>query len=104
MTGFWGFWLSMVILTMGELILVPTASKYVADHAPADLRGRYMSIYWLSWGVARTMAPLIGGLLNDTIGGRAIWLGGLAIGAASTSGLLLLGRCSPARTGLEAGT
>jgi len=34
MTGFWGFWLSMVVLTFGELTLVPTASKYVADIAP----------------------------------------------------------------------
>jgi MFS family permease len=65
----------MVVLTFGELILVPTASKYVADLAPADLRGRYMSIYWLSWGLARTLAPLIGGFLNDNIGARAIWLG-----------------------------
>jgi len=92
MSGFWGFWLSMVVLTMGELILVPTASKYVADLAPADLRGRYMSVYWLSWGLARTLAPLIGGLLNDTIGGQAIWLGGLVIGAASTLGLVLIGQ------------
>jgi MFS family permease len=94
MTGFWGFWLSMVILTLGELILVPTASKYVADLAPAELRGRYMSIYWLSWGVARTLAPLIGGHLNDTIGGQAIWLSALAIGVTSALGLVLLGRVS----------
>lgn len=90
MTGFWGFWLSMVLLTMGELILVPTASKYVADRAPAALRGRYMSVYWFAWGIARTLAPLIGGLLNDTVGGRAIWLGGLGFGAVSTLGLLFL--------------
>ena len=70
----------MVVLTMGELILVPTSSKYVADLAPADMRGRYMSIYWLSWGMARTLAPLIGGLLNDRFGGQAIWLGGLDFG------------------------
>lgn len=44
MTGFWGFWLSMVILTFGEITLVPTASKYVADIAPADLRGRYVHV------------------------------------------------------------
>lgn len=50
MSSFWGFWLSMVVLTLGELILVPTASKYVVDLAPADLRGRYISIYWLGWG------------------------------------------------------
>ena len=91
MTGFWGFWISMVVLTMGELILVPTSSKYVADLAPADMRGRYMSIYWLSWGMARTLAPLIGGLLNDRLGGQAIWLGGLTLGAISTAGLFLFG-------------
>jgi MFS family permease len=94
MSGFWGFWVSMVVLTMGELILVPTASKYVADLAPANMRGRYMSVYWLSWGMARTLAPLIGGQLNDNLGGQAIWVGALVIGLASTLGLLFLSRNS----------
>jgi len=90
MRGFWGFWLSMVILTFGELTLVPTASKYVADLAPADARGRYMSIYWLGWGFARTAAPLIGGLLNDMIAPSAIWIGGLSLGLISAMGLSIL--------------
>ncbi len=90
MNQFWGFWLSMVLMTFGELTIVPTASKYVADIAPADLRGRYMSIYWLSWGIARTLAPLIGGFLNDNIAPRAIWIGGLLLGLASTAGLAML--------------
>ncbi len=90
MTGFWGFLFSMVILTFGELTLIPTASKYVADTAPADLRGRYMSIYWLSFGLARTLSPLIGGFLNDRFFPQAIWIGGLLIGLSSTVGLYLL--------------
>ena len=94
MSGFRGFWLSMVILTMGELTLVPTASKYVADLAPADLRGRYMSMHWLGWGFARTLAPIIGGYLNDNIAPQAIWIGGLLIGLTSTLGLFLLSRSS----------
>jgi MFS family permease len=94
MSSFWGFWLSMVILTFGELTLVPTASKYVADLAPADLRGRYMSMHWLGWGVARTLSPLIGGFLNDNIAPRAIWTGGLLLGLTSTLGLFLLNRIS----------
>jgi MFS family permease len=92
MTGFWGFWLSMVILTFGELILIPTASKYVADIAPADLRGRYMSVYWIGWGLARMTAPLVGGFLNDAIAPRAIWIGGLVIGLTSAIGLVVLAR------------
>jgi MFS family permease len=98
MSGFWGFWLSMVILTFGELTLVPTASKYVADLAPADLRGRYMSMHWLGWGVARTLSPIIGGFLNDNIAPRAIWIGGLLIGLTSTLGLFLLSRVSAPQT------
>ena len=94
MTGFWGFWLSMVILTFGELTIVPTASKYVADIAPADLRGRYMSLYWFGWGASRTLAPLIGGYLNDNISPRSIWIGGLLIGLSSTLGLFLLNQIS----------
>jgi len=82
----------MVILTFGELTLVPTSSKYVADRAPAHLRGRYMSSYWIGWGLARTAAPLIGGFLNDAIAPRAIWLGALTLGLVSAFGLFLLSR------------
>jgi len=92
MTSFWGFWLSMVIMSMGELILVPTGSKYVADIAPEDLRGRYMSVYWLTWGIARAVAPMVGGYLHDGINPQAIWWGGLLIGLISTLGLYLLSR------------
>jgi MFS family permease len=97
MSSFWGFWLSMVLLTFGELTVVPTASKYVADLAPADLRGRYMSVHWLGWGLARTLSPIIGGFLNDNIAPRAIWAGGLLIGLTSTLGLFLFSRVSTAR-------
>ena len=102
MTGFWGFWCSMVILTFGELTLVPTASKYVADLAPADLRGRYMSLHWLGWGLARTLAPIIGGYLNDNIAPQAIWVGGLLIGLISTLGLILLSRAPASEAALPA--
>ena len=102
MSGFWGFWLSMVILTFGELTLIPTASKYVADIAPADLRGRYMSIYWVGWGLSRTVAPLLGGYLNDTISPRSIWVGGLLIGLTSTVGLFILNAISQPRDALLA--
>jgi len=82
--NFWGFWTSMVIMTIGELILVPTASTYAANLAPADKRGRYMSIFGLSWRVALGVGPILGGVLNDNIGPKAIWYGGAILGFAST--------------------
>jgi MFS family permease len=99
MTDFGGFLFSMVMLTFGELTVVPTASKYVADIAPAHLRGRYMSLYWFGWGLARTLSPLIGGYLNDEFFPKAIWIGGLLIGLTSTLGLFLLHGTSRAQTG-----
>jgi len=96
MKSFWGFWASMVLMTFGELILIPTVSKYIADLAPVDMRGRYMSFYWFAWGIARGSAPLIGGFLNDAISPRAIWFGGLLIGLASTIGLFIYSRLSKA--------
>ncbi len=102
MTNFWGFWLSMVILTFGELTIVPTASKYVADIAPANMRGRYMSVYWFGWGMARTLSPLIGGFLNDNFFPQAIWIGGISIGLISTLGLILLNNLTKARAALRA--
>jgi len=73
---FLGFWLSMVIITTGELILVPTATTFVANIAPQNMRGRYMSIFSLSWGVAAGIGPVVGGYLNDNISPKAIWIGG----------------------------
>ena len=78
--GFWDFWASMVTLTMGELLLVPTATTYVADIAPEDMRGRYMSIFSLCWGVAAGVGPVIGGFLNDNLSPQSIWFGGGLIG------------------------
>lgn len=90
MNNFWGFWAAMVLMTFGELTLIPTVSKFIADLAPADMRGRYMSFYWFAWGIARGAAPLIGGFLNDNINPRSMWIGGLAIGLVSTIGLFVL--------------
>jgi MFS family permease len=88
--GFWAFWLSMVILTVGEMILVPTGTTLTANLAPADQRGRYMGVYSLTWSLGVGVGPAVGGFLSDQIAPVAIWYGGLAFGLAATLGFLLL--------------
>jgi MFS family permease len=90
MTGFWGFWFSMVLLTIGEMILVPTSSTFAANLAPADMRGRYMSLYSLTWGLSMGIGPVLGGLLSDNFGPRFIWFGGGIIGALSVIAFMAL--------------
>jgi len=90
--SFFGFWVSIIIMTIGELILMPTASTYVADSAPADMRGRYMSVAGLTWSVAAGIAPLLGGYLNDNITPVATWYGGFLIGILGIFGFLFLSK------------
>jgi MFS family permease len=89
-SGFWGFWFCMVVMTIGELILIPTSNTYTANLAPVDMRGRYMSIYGLTQNVARGIAPLLGGMLSDTIAPRATWVGGGVLGLISVLVFMVL--------------
>jgi MFS family permease len=84
----WGqsfaFWcLSMAVMTLGELLMMPTATALAANLAPPEMRGRYMSVYNLTWGLGAGTGPLLGGLLNDSFGPRAMWYGAAAFALLS---------------------
>ncbi|MCD4803351.1 MAG: MFS transporter [Anaerolineales bacterium] len=89
-TGFWGFLVSMVIVTVGELMVIPTASTYTANRAPENMRGRYMSLLALTWGAGSLVGPLMGGFLNDNISPASIWYGGGAAGIMGSIIFLVL--------------
>jgi MFS family permease len=52
--------LTVVIWTFGEMIAAPVMNTFVADLAPAHLRGRYQGAYVLTFSVASVLAPAIG--------------------------------------------
>jgi MFS family permease len=82
----------MVVMTIGELIIVPTSSTYIANLAPVDMRGRYMSFYTLTWGVASGIGPVFGGFLSDLFGPKAIWIGGAIAGGMGVVFFQILAR------------
>nr|NIO71296.1 MFS transporter [Anaerolineae bacterium] len=86
------FLVSMILLTIGEMITVPTSTALTANLAPPAMRGRYMSVYSLTWGIAFAIGPVVGGFLNDQVTPVAIWHSGLVMGLAATLGFALLGR------------
>ena len=93
-SGFWGFWLAMVMMTFGELLVVPRASALAANLAPIDKRGRYMSLYGLTWNVAVGFSPVMGGFLSDTLGQRAPWMAGVVFGILSVLAFWLMDKHS----------
>jgi MFS family permease len=70
-----------------------------ANLAPPDMRGRYMGLYGITWGVAFGIGPVIAGYLNDNVAPRAIWIFALAAGLAAAAGFLLLQRKLAERPG-----
>jgi len=50
----------MIIFTGGEMFALPMASAYVADLAPAHMRGRYMGVNGMTWALALITGPFLG--------------------------------------------
>jgi len=86
------FLVSMVILTIGEMLMIPTSTALTANLAPPAMRGRYMSVYGLTWGMGFAIGPVLGGFLNDQIAPVAIWYAGMMMGLAAAMGFALLRR------------
>ena len=81
---FWLFLVAMFIITIGEMMTVPTSQALVASFAPSDMRGRYMATYGLCWIIPSAVGPLLAGLVMDNLDPNWIWWGSgiLAIIAA----------------------
>ncbi len=71
------FGVSMAILTVGELLIAPTFTSFAVNLAPPEMRGRYMSVYWIGWSFSRGVGPAIAGWTYEAVAPAAIWyLGG----------------------------
>lgn len=90
--GFTGFLLGMVVMTCGELLLVPTTTAFVANLAPPEMRARYMGTFSLSFRIGAGIGPVLGGLLSDQIAPVATWYGGLVSCLIGAAGFIFLAR------------
>jgi MFS family permease len=81
---------TVVVWTLGEIVVASVALAIVADLAPPHLRGRYNGVYGLAWSVAGLLAPLIGtGLLG--VGKAPLWAACAALCAGAGAAQLLIG-------------
>ena len=63
-----------------------------ADLAPVDMRGRYMGLYGLTWGISYGLGPVIAGVLNDNLAPVAMWVFAGLAGLVAAAGFAWLGR------------
>jgi MFS family permease len=67
------FLLATVVFTAGEILASPQQMAFIADWAPPEARGRYLSLYQASWSVAFAVNPAIALPLHAALGERAFW-------------------------------
>lgn len=89
-TVYWLFATAIVIITIGEMIIMPTASALAANFAPEAMRGRYMAVFGLSWALPATVGPSAAGFILDNYNPNLLWyLGAGLCGIAVLSFYLL---------------
>jgi MFS family permease len=54
---------AMVLFGVGECFHGPAHQALVSDIGPPHLRGRYFAVHSLSWGLAGTVGPAVGGFI-----------------------------------------
>ena len=69
----------MVLFTLGEMTMMPMSSAYLANLAPAHMRGRYMGMSGLTWALALIIGPAAGMKLFTTAP-AAYWFACAALG------------------------
>lgn len=80
-TAYFLFALNIVIITVGEMIVVPMSQSIAANFAPETMRGRYMAIFGLSWAIPSTVGPGAAGYILDNYNPNLLWyIGGALCG------------------------
>lgn len=85
-TGFAGAAIAMMIITGAEVILSPSHQTAIAESGDPARRGRTFGVVGFAQMIGVAAAPLVGGVLLDTMGDHhiAMWLAIATIGCGQT--------------------
>ena len=100
-TGFWSIMATVVVWTFGEMVLLPTASTYMAEIAPAERRGEYMGLYQMTFSLAFALSASAGTAVLENFGGVTLWTGAFVAGCVSAALLSRLRADAGAHASLE---
>lgn len=64
---------SILFFTAGEILFLPFNNAYALNLSPEKGRGAYMAWYWIVWGIASVIAPIIGFQIVEMVGYPIFW-------------------------------
>lgn len=74
---------TVMVWTLGEILIFPLTAAFIANRAPDSTRGRYMGAYILTYSLAFIVGPALGSYLYDHFGPATLW------GCAGAAGLIV---------------
>ncbi|MCD2465598.1 MFS transporter [Streptomyces sp. MBT42] len=99
--GVVGYTVSVVVWSLGEVVVAGIAAGVVANLAPAHARGRYQGAFSWTWGLARFAALTLGVAMYTTLGPSVLWWTALVAGTAAAVATAALTARVNARTAHE---
>jgi MFS family permease len=84
------FIVAILLITIGEMVVMPVSQALVARFAPPDMRGRYMAVFGLSWTIPSAIGPWAAGLILDNYDPNWVWYAAGIISAVAAAGFYLL--------------
>jgi MFS family permease len=84
------FVIAILLITIGEMIVVPVGQALVARFAPEDMRGRYMAFYALAWTIPAAVGPWVAGLIMDNYDPNWVWYAAGIVSAIAVAGFYVL--------------
>src|SRR5687768_15382813 len=84
-SAYWLFLVAVVVITIGEMIVIPTSQTLAAGFARIDMRGRYMAVFGLSVSIPNAVGPLAAGIVLDNFEPNLLWYLSALVCAISAS-------------------
>jgi MFS family permease len=79
--AYWLFVTAVVIITIGEMLVVPTSQSIATNFAPEAMRGRYMGMFGMTWTIPGVIGPVLAGIMIDGNNPDKLWIiGGMLCG------------------------
>jgi MFS family permease len=82
----------MVLISFGEIFVMPFSSNFVMSRAPEGRFGQYMGVYTMAYSCSNIMAPLLGTQIIAAWGYLTLWALAAGLGLVGWLGFRLLER------------
>ncbi len=83
-----------VIISFGEMFVMPFSSNFVFGRSEGSKQGQYMALYTMSYSVANIIAPLLGTQVIAAWGYHTLWYLVMGLALTTCAGFWFLGNSS----------